>query len=95
MARRKAQNGTVQEPAQEPEPETGPGPGLVESQGQAQVVARTTVVDIDDVHIDQGNVRIHDDRNLSVIGDSLVQFGPARSIVLDSRNIVRAGNGTV
>jgi hypothetical protein len=44
---------------------------------------------------DRANVRIRDDRAKATILASLKQFGPARSIVLDGKGIVRAGNGTL
>jgi hypothetical protein len=60
-----------------------------------QASTSVVVCSIDDVLIDQSNVREHDDRNISTIVGSLKQFGSGRSIVLDADNIVRAGNGTV
>lgn len=53
------------------------------------------VVRLDDVHADPANVREHGDANKSAIRASLARFGSGRSIVLDGRNVVRAGNGTV
>jgi ParB-like chromosome segregation protein Spo0J len=40
-------------------------------------------------------VRKHPERNMATIKASLARFGPARSIVIDQNNVVRAGNGTV
>jgi hypothetical protein len=57
--------------------------------------ARITTVAIDQLVFDGGNVRRRDDRARSALSASLKQFGPARSIVLDGRDIVRAGNGTL
>jgi hypothetical protein len=57
--------------------------------------ARVTTVPIDQLVPDAANVRRRDDRAKEALGASLKQFGPARSIVIDGRNIVRAGNGTV
>jgi DNA modification methylase len=56
---------------------------------------QVTTVDIASLTPDQGNVRKRGDRAKSTLAASLKQFGPARSIVLDSRDIVRAGNGTL
>ena len=53
------------------------------------------VVPIDDLHIDPGNTRRHPERNMAGIKASLARFGPARSIVCDGKNVVRAGNGTL
>jgi ParB-like chromosome segregation protein Spo0J len=47
------------------------------------------------LHIDPANVRKHPERNMATIKASLARFGPARSIVIDQNNVVRAGNGTV
>ena len=56
---------------------------------------KTEVVSIDDLTVDPANVREHGERNKSTIGASLKAFGPARSIVVDGKGIVRAGNGTI
>jgi hypothetical protein len=52
-------------------------------------------VPIGDLVPDAGNGRRRDERAKTVLANSLKQFGPARSIVLDGRDIVRAGNGTL
>lgn len=52
-------------------------------------------VSIADLIPDAANVRRRDDRAKTVLANSLRQFGPARSIVLDGQDIVRAGNGTL
>jgi hypothetical protein len=44
---------------------------------------------------DAGNVRRRDDRARSALESSVRQFGPARSIVIDGKEIVRAGNGAL
>ncbi len=44
---------------------------------------------------DPANVRKHPERNQESIRASLRRFGPGRSIVLDGKNVVRAGNGTI
>jgi hypothetical protein len=53
------------------------------------------VVPIDDLSVDPGNLRTHDARSDSGIEASLKRFGPARSIVVDGKGVVRAGNGTL
>lgn len=53
------------------------------------------VLKIADVSVDPANLRDHPDRNLDTITASLRRFGPGRSIVLDGKNVVRAGNGTI
>jgi hypothetical protein len=53
------------------------------------------VVPIGEMIPDVSNVRKRDDRAKRSLAASLAQFGPARSIVLDGKGIVRAGNGTL
>jgi hypothetical protein len=53
------------------------------------------VIPIDDLSVDPGNLRQHDSRGQSGIEASLKRFGPARSIVVDGKGVVRAGNGTL
>ena len=57
--------------------------------------AITETVSIDTLVPDAANVRRRDDRAKAAIANSIVEFGPARSIVLDGKDIVRAGNGTL
>lgn len=58
----------------------------------AMVVER---VPLSDLHLDPANVRRHPERNKATIRASLTRFGPGRSLVLDGKNVVRAGNGTL
>jgi hypothetical protein len=51
-------------------------------------------VRIDEIRPDPANVRLHSDRNLAAIADSLAAFGQQKPIVVDARGIVVAGNGT-
>lgn len=44
---------------------------------------------------DPANVRRHPERNASASEASLRRFGPARSIVIDAKHVVRAGNLTL
>ncbi|HEX4124251.1 MAG TPA: ParB N-terminal domain-containing protein [Tepidisphaeraceae bacterium] len=50
---------------------------------------------IDQVHADPANARRHPQRNLDAIMNSLARFGQQKPIVIDERNICRAGNGTL
>lgn len=45
------------------------------------------------VHPDKKNARTHNERNLSALEQSLKQFGAGRSIVIDERGRILAGNG--
>lgn len=52
-------------------------------------------IDIDSVHLDPANVRLHDDRNIAVIKGSLARFGQRKPIVVNrAGNVIEAGNGT-
>lgn len=53
------------------------------------------MTDISQVTADAENVRRRDDRAKATIKTSIDTFGPARSIVIDANNVVRAGNGTL
>lgn len=44
---------------------------------------------------DPANARRHSQRNIDAIMASLVRFGQQKPIVVDGKNIVRAGNGTL
>lgn len=50
---------------------------------------------IKDLSHDPDNVRVHSDKNLDAIKQSLTRFGQQKPIVVDSNNIVIAGNGTL
>ena len=52
-------------------------------------------VKIAELHDDPANVRTHSEANLKAIGASLTRFGQQKPIVVDAKNIVRAGNGTL
>ena len=45
--------------------------------------------------LDPANVRTHDVRNLEAIKASLARFGQQKPIVVDSKGIIVAGNGTM
>jgi ParB-like chromosome segregation protein Spo0J len=50
---------------------------------------------ISDLHPDPANARRHPQRNLDALKASLLRFGQQKPLVIDSNNIVRAGNGTL
>lgn len=52
-------------------------------------------IPISELHADPANVRKHSDKNIKAIEASLKRFGQQKPIVIDSNNIVRAGNGTL
>lgn len=56
-----------------------------------QIVKRS----VKDLSNDPANARKHDDTNIGAIVASLRRFGQQKPIVIDSNNIVRAGNGTL
>jgi ParB-like chromosome segregation protein Spo0J len=58
-------------------------------------MSKVQTIPIADLAPDPANVRRHGDRNREAIRASLRRFGAGRSIVLDGKNVVRAGNGTV
>ena len=55
----------------------------------------TELVPIADLAPDPANARKHGERNLKAIIDSLRAFGQQKPIVVDTRGIVVAGNGTL
>lgn len=50
---------------------------------------------ISSLHEDPANARKHGDKNLAAIKGSLARFGQQKPIVVNSKNIVIAGNGTL
>jgi DNA modification methylase len=52
-------------------------------------------VPLDSLALDPANVRTHDPRNLEAIKGSLARFGQQKPIVVDSKGVIRAGNGTL
>lgn len=50
---------------------------------------------IADLEFDPNNARKHDDKNLNAIKGSLAKFGQRKPIVIDTKNVIVAGNGTV
>ena len=52
-------------------------------------------VPLDEIFLDPANVRRHSEKNLEAIMASLKRFGQQKPIVVNSENIVIAGNGTL
>ena len=52
-------------------------------------------VAISSLQLDPSNARKHDSKNLDAIKGSLAKFGQQKPIVVDNKNIVLAGNGTL
>lgn len=52
-------------------------------------------VSLDKIMTDPNNARKHDRKNLDAIKASLAKFGQQKPIVVDEKNIVLAGNGTL
>src|SRR6202050_1442889 len=50
---------------------------------------------IADLVLDAKNLRKHESSSIAAIRASLSQFGQQRPIVIDAKNVVRAGNGTL
>lgn len=48
-----------------------------------------------DLILDPVNARQHSKRNINLIAESLAHFGQRKPLVIDSTNIVLAGNGTL
>jgi hypothetical protein len=61
----------------------------------AQLPVPTETVSLSSLTLDPANVRQHPERNKQATEASLKRFGAARSIVVDGKGVVRAGNGTV
>ena len=57
-------------------------------------ISPATLVPIDSLTPDPANVRRHPDNNLEAIKASLKRFGQQKPIVVDSADVIRAGNGT-
>lgn len=53
------------------------------------------LIQIKDLTPDPNNARSHNDANLKAIESSLREFGQRKPIVIDSKNVVVAGNGTL
>jgi ParB family chromosome partitioning protein len=56
---------------------------------------KTYQVSLDSISFDPANTRKHGRKNLDAIKSSLRRFGQQKPVVIDSRGIVLAGNGTL
>ena len=56
---------------------------------------QTIQMALEEVHMDPANVRRHNEKNLQAIMASLKKFGQQKPIVINRKNIVIAGNGTL
>jgi hypothetical protein len=54
---------------------------------------RGLLVPIETLREDPANLRLHPDRNIEALIASLMRFGQQKPIVVDTKGIVRAGNG--
>jgi hypothetical protein len=52
-------------------------------------------IDIEFLVFDPNNARLHNEKNLRAIKGSLAKFGQQKPIVVNSKNVVIAGNGTL
>ena len=52
-------------------------------------------IKVADLHSDPANARTHSPENLLAIRASLSRFGQQKPVVIDAKNVVRAGNGTL
>jgi len=55
----------------------------------------TQHIPIQDLSVDPANARSHNSRNIEAIKSSLVKFGQQKPIVVNAKNEVIAGNGTL
>ena len=65
------------------------------SRPKRQSSPNVAVASIDELSPDPANVRAHPERNSRAVDASFRRFGAARSIVVDAKNVVRAGNQTL
>lgn len=56
---------------------------------------KTETIEVGKLTQDPANARKHSTRNIDAIKASLLRFGQQKPIVVDSSNVVRAGNGTL
>lgn len=59
------------------------------------MAAVADITHISELHFDSDNPRKHNPRNIGMTAESLQQFGPMRSIVIDETNTILAGNGVI
>ncbi len=56
---------------------------------------RGMLVPLDSLTLDPDNARLHRDDDIAALARVLAEFGQTKPIVIDDRNMVLAGNGTV
>ena len=66
---------------------------MVKKQTESRL--KVEAIKITDLSSDPSNLRLHSDRNIEAIKNSLARFGQQKPIVIDAKNIVHAGNGTL
>lgn len=59
------------------------------------VTVKLETLDISSLVFDPNNARKHSEKNLEAIKGSLTKFGQQKPIVVDKKNVIVAGNGTV
>jgi ParB-like chromosome segregation protein Spo0J len=72
-----------------------PVPRSRNKRGRGGRIVTVTRLAINELVPDPANARRHSQRNIDAIMASLVRFGQQKPIVVDAKNIVRAGNGTL
>jgi len=65
------------------------------AKSKAKVAMKIESIDIIKLVEDPANARRHGERNIEIIKRSLARFGQQKPIVVDAKNVVRAGNGTL
>jgi hypothetical protein len=58
-------------------------------------MSKNTEIELSDLKPDRKNARKHTCRNVGMIADALQEVGAARSIVIDEKGFVLAGNATI
>lgn len=58
-------------------------------------MAEKILKSISELHFDPANARKHGEKNIKAIESSLARFGQQIPIVIDKKNVVRKGNGTL
>lgn len=60
-----------------------------------KLAERLELVSVDELEADEQNARRHPEKNLAALKASLKEFGQQKPIVIDGKNVVVAGNGTL
>lgn len=56
-------------------------------------VSPVQVVPISQLHLDPRNARVHNERNIESIKESIMAFGQQKPVIIDKENKILAGNG--